>query len=148
MIGLTKVRRPTTVMAANISHPWTMTFVFLPRLLLEIPVIVPPASHNKTIVNWFICSHSSSPDVTVLFSPLRTPHQRPALPPLTLFSLPACHPAEDCDSKGTLNGKDIGEETQPVSSYSSPQHHMLIHPFLFRDGRLVLCRFGFLRLTS
>uniref|UniRef100_A0A8C9XWI8 MAGUK p55 scaffold protein 3 n=1 Tax=Sander lucioperca TaxID=283035 RepID=A0A8C9XWI8_SANLU len=29
------------------------------------------------------------------------------LPPLTLSSLPACHPAEDCDSEGALNGKDI-----------------------------------------
>uniref|UniRef100_A0A3Q3G185 MAGUK p55 scaffold protein 3b n=1 Tax=Labrus bergylta TaxID=56723 RepID=A0A3Q3G185_9LABR len=28
-------------------------------------------------------------------------------PPLTLFSLPACHPTEDCDSEGALNGKEV-----------------------------------------
>uniref|UniRef100_A0A4W6E4B7 MAGUK p55 scaffold protein 3 n=1 Tax=Lates calcarifer TaxID=8187 RepID=A0A4W6E4B7_LATCA len=35
------------------------------------------------------------------------PQLPPLLPPLTLSSLPACHPTEDCDSEGALNGKDI-----------------------------------------
>uniref|UniRef100_A0AAX7UTQ1 Membrane protein, palmitoylated 3b (MAGUK p55 subfamily member 3) n=1 Tax=Astatotilapia calliptera TaxID=8154 RepID=A0AAX7UTQ1_ASTCA len=29
------------------------------------------------------------------------------LPPLTLSSLPDCHPTEDCDNKSAVNGKDI-----------------------------------------
>lgn len=36
-------------------------------------------------------------------------------PPLTLSSLPDCHPTEDCDNKSAVNGKDIGEQAQSVS---------------------------------
>lgn len=47
---------------------------------------------------------------------LKYPQRQPPLHPLTLSSLPACHPTEDCDSEGALNGKDIGEEAWSVFS--------------------------------
>ncbi|KAK1882116.1 MAGUK p55 subfamily member 3 [Dissostichus eleginoides] len=38
---------------------------------------------------------------------VKSPQHEPPLPPLTLTCCPACRPAEDCDSEGTLNGKDV-----------------------------------------
>ncbi|XP_071318335.1 MAGUK p55 subfamily member 3-like isoform X4 [Trachinotus anak] len=38
---------------------------------------------------------------------LKYPRHQPLLPALALSSLPACHPTEDCDSEGALNGKEI-----------------------------------------
>lgn len=43
---------------------------------------------------------------------------------LPFLLLPACRPAEDSDSEGSLNGKDIGEEAGSTCLYHPLQHHI------------------------
>uniref|UniRef100_A0A668AYJ7 MAGUK p55 scaffold protein 3 n=1 Tax=Myripristis murdjan TaxID=586833 RepID=A0A668AYJ7_9TELE len=53
------------------------------------------------------CNLRALPNLKPFLDALRSAPSPPSLPPLTLSSLPACCPAEDCDSEGTLNGQDI-----------------------------------------
>lgn len=95
---------------------------FLPEFLYEI--LIDP-SETQILVTFLLPIHTvpcfaftvsliaTNPLLTCCVLTLKYPQH--LLPPLTLSSLPDCHPTEDCDNKSAVNGKDIGEQAQSVS---------------------------------
>lgn len=105
--------------------PWNSVTTLKPKTQIMLYIFLQHLPLFCTCSVSFIPSNCSCYcTLTCFVLTLKYPQHRPLLPPLTPSSLPACHPAEDCDSEGALNGKDIGEEARLMSFYWSLQHHI------------------------